>query len=327
MMYDLKNWLRGFATRKQALILTYHSIQKRSLPFTVWSHLSEERFELQIAYLAKHFRCVSLSTLLNEMADGRIQPYTVAITFDDGFLDNVTTAFPILQRYRIPATIFLTTNFVGNSQLLWPEQVSCALTITKKPFLDFAGTRHTIETNDQKSKTYRQLAHVFKNMPPADIPQQLNEMLNQAEVTIEQINSSAWYGHLRAMDWNDAKMLRESGLVEFGAHTITHGCLSALTNADAEHEIRESKHIIESHLGPIDYFAYPYGEGYYTDEHRSMCMRAGYKAVLTTLTQKSISPRTDCYALPRAGIGADTNMETFTYMLHGGVTRADTTAK
>lgn len=124
MLDALKHRIRRFAGRKQALVLTYHSIQKSPLPFSVWHHLAEEHFEAQIAYLAANFRCVSLSALLAQLATGRIEPYSVAITFDDGFRDNASTAFPILLRHQVPATIFLTTEFVGNTQLLcrtiWP---------------------------------------------------------------------------------------------------------------------------------------------------------------------------------------------------------------
>lgn len=318
MLYDFKNRFRGFTARKQALILTYHSIQKKPLPFPIWSHMEAEHFDAQMAYLAHRFRCVSLATLLDEMANGHISPYTVAITFDDGFRDNATTAFPILQRYRIPATIFLTADFIGNSELLWPEKISGAIAITKMPFLDFDGTRHAIGTSEQKANIYRLLTHTFKNIPPADIPQKIADILNRIEVSEHQLNNSQWHGQVGTMDWNEAKALKDSGLIEFGAHTKSHSCLKELSNDHAEQEISESKHIIERHLGPIQYFAYPFGEGYYTNEHRLMAIRAGYRAVFTTDAQR-VSSHTDFYSLPRLGIGCDMTMEAFKYMLHGGV--------
>jgi peptidoglycan/xylan/chitin deacetylase (PgdA/CDA1 family) len=321
MMQILKHRIRGFVTRKQALVLTYHSIQKRPLPFKVWHHLAAENFEAQIAYLASSFRCVPLSTLLAEMASGSIEPYTVAVTFDDGFRDNVTTAFPILQRYQVPATIFLTADFVGHTQLLWPEQLACTLALTTSPDLYFAGMQYKLLGNAQKGVAYGELARLFKAMPPNDIPQQLVRLLGQTNVTARKLHSSTWYHALQAMDWREAQSIVATGLIEIGAHTLTHRRLSMLACVEAEHEIRESKRILEQRIGPVHYFAYPYGESCYLEEHRSMARRAGYRAIFTTHSQ-TVTHTTDPYAIPRMGIGTDMSLDDFRYMLHGGAARA-----
>ncbi len=326
MINALKHRLRGFLARKHALILTYHSIQQQPLPFPVWHHLDAARFEAHIAYLARHFRCVPLSTLLGEMATGRIAPYTVALTFDDGYRDNLTVVLPVLQRFRVPATLFVTTGFVGGTQLLWPEQIACMLALTQVPVLDFADTRYTLADHAQKGSAYRQLARVFKNTPPDDIPAQLARLRQHAGVTTQQLHASAWHQSLQPLSWNEVHTLRDSGLFEFGAHTITHRRLSALPDAEAEREITEPKRILEQQLGPIRYFAYPHGStGDFTDQHRAMAMRAGYTAVFTADSQ-TITSRTDPYAVPRAGLGAEMTQEEFAYLLHGGVARANAAA-
>ena len=318
----LKRRVRGFASRKQALVLTYHSIQKQPLPFRVWCHLAEEKFQAQISYLASNFRCVSLSMLLTEMESGHILPYTVAVTFDDGFRDNVTTALPILQQHQVPATIFLTTDFVGSTQLLWPEQIACLLALTKKPALDFAGMTYNISDNVLKGAVFRQLTGLIKEMKPNDIPQHLDALLNEANVTPQQLRASPWHENLQAMDWCEAREMMGNGLIDIGAHTLSHRRLSGLSSAEAEHEISGSKRVLEQHLGPVHYFAYPYGESHYTDEHRAMAIRAGYRAILTT-DRQTVRPTTDPYAVPRIGIGADVSLDQFAYMLHGGAARAN----
>lgn len=320
MLSALKNKLRGYFVRNRALALTYHSIRKQPLPFSVWTHIAVEQFEEQIAYLASNFRCVSLSKLLTEIEHGKIYPYTVAVTFDDGFRDNVITAFPILQRYSVPATIFLASGFVGSNQPLWPEQVSSILALTKNDLLVFLGKQYSLSNNIQKSVAYSQLTHVFKNLSPAVIPQHIETLRDNAGITQDQLHSSNWYKDLCGMDWSEARQLRDSGLVDFGAHTVSHRCLSALTSAEAEYEICESKRVLEQHLGPISFFAYPYGRPYFNDSHREMGVRAGYRAIFTT-DEHTIEPLTDPYAMPRAGIGADTSFEDFKYMLHGGIAR------
>lgn len=321
MLNSLKHRLRGYLAREQALILTYHSIQTRPLPFQVWQHLDAARFEAQIAYLARRFRCVPISTLLDEMATGEIAPYTVALTFDDGFRNNLTVALPILQRFGVPATLFITTGFVGSTQLLWPEQIACTLALTQAPSLEFLGAQYPLTDNTQKGSAYRQLARVVKNTAPDDIQTQLTALLQCAEVTTEQLSNSRWHEELQALSWNEVQTLRDSGLFEFGAHTLTHRRLSALPSAEAEREICAPKRILEQRLGPIRYFAYPFGGASdSTNEHRAMAVGAGYTAVFTADSQ-TITPRTDPYAIPRAGLGAETTQDAFAYLLHGGAAR------
>jgi peptidoglycan/xylan/chitin deacetylase (PgdA/CDA1 family) len=107
---SLKNVAYGVSRmmmpRSGAVILAYHSIGTNGRPFTV----SPEAFERQMQWL-KGSGCniISLDELTRYRAAGQIPPGTVAITFDDGYEDNCTNAFPVLQRYRIPATIFVTT--------------------------------------------------------------------------------------------------------------------------------------------------------------------------------------------------------------------------
>jgi len=97
---------RMIMPRSGAVILAYHSIGTNRRPFTV----SPEAFERQMQWL-KESGCniISLDELTRYRATGQIPPRTVAITFDDGYEDNCTNAFPVLQRYRVPATIFVTT--------------------------------------------------------------------------------------------------------------------------------------------------------------------------------------------------------------------------
>ncbi len=92
--------------RSGAVILMYHSIAANDRPFTV----VPEAFEKQMRWLKESgFNIVSLDELARYRAAGNIPQKTLAITFDDGYEDNYTNAFPVLQRYGIPAAIFITT--------------------------------------------------------------------------------------------------------------------------------------------------------------------------------------------------------------------------
>lgn len=202
--------------------------------------------------------------------------------------------------------------------------MACTLALTNCMELEFGGAKYKLFDQSQKAATYRQLTRLFKSMPPNDIPQQLAELQEQAKVTPERLRASACHDGLQAMDWNEARTLANSGLVEIGAHTLTHRRLVALPPADADHEIASSKRVLEQRLGPVNYFAYPYGESSYGDEHRAMAMRAGYRAIFTTSSQ-TVTTATDRYAMPRFGIGADMPMNEFAHLLNGGAARANPT--
>lgn len=97
--------------RGRASILMYHSVGENGLFFTVPLH----DFERQLKYLKqKKYSVIKLSELLNKMKQKKDISNCVSLTFDDGYEDNYTNAFPLLKKYSFPATIFLATNFVGS---------------------------------------------------------------------------------------------------------------------------------------------------------------------------------------------------------------------
>jgi peptidoglycan/xylan/chitin deacetylase (PgdA/CDA1 family) len=98
--------------RDAAVVLAYHSISNAQH----WSAVSPEQFEAHIRALKDGgFNVVSLDRLLEYRKAGTIPPKTVCITFDDGYRDNYTTAFPILKEYGFPATIFVITSAIGGT--------------------------------------------------------------------------------------------------------------------------------------------------------------------------------------------------------------------
>lgn len=101
--------------RSGAIILLYHSIGTNDREFTV----SPDSFAMQMGWLRdSEFNIVSLDALARYRTVGKIPHKTLAITFDDGYQDNYTNAFPVLQRYVIPATIFITTGDLRGKKIV-----------------------------------------------------------------------------------------------------------------------------------------------------------------------------------------------------------------
>lgn len=104
--------LDGFAPAlgQRGVILMYHSVSDNGAFFTV----RPDQFERQMRHLkAAGCRVVPLSALVTTLNSGADISGMVALTFDDGYRDNLTHAFPILQRYEMPATIFMATAYIG----------------------------------------------------------------------------------------------------------------------------------------------------------------------------------------------------------------------
>ncbi|MGE5576617.1 MAG: polysaccharide deacetylase family protein [Syntrophothermus sp.] len=188
---------------KRIPVLTYHRITAKPRADYPVPTVLPAVFERQMAYLARHgYRTISPEQLLAYyQGKAGLPDKPVLITFDDGWGDNYTTAFPILRKFGYQATIFLVAGKIGTGQLLnW---------------------------------------------------KQIREMSN--------------YG------------------ITFGAHTMTHPRLSQLEAGQAAWEIAESKRAIEVHLGrPVDFFAYPYGDGAYNEKIRHLVQKAGFKAAFAS---------------------------------------------
>src|SRR5687768_13579492 len=98
----------------QPLILLYHSVQRVHIdPWGV--RVSPRNFNEQMAVLAAHAQPMRLRDLDSALEGGDIPPRSVIVTFDDGYADNLHNARPVLQRYNIPATVFIATGYVGSS--------------------------------------------------------------------------------------------------------------------------------------------------------------------------------------------------------------------
>ncbi len=115
----VKNRLRNLLL-PTAIILTYH----RVADVTEDPHqlaVSPQNFEAQIQYLKENYCAVSLAEIIEHLRNKTLRKNMVAVTFDDGYADNLYQALPILEKYNVPATIFVTSNFVGTSGYPWDE--------------------------------------------------------------------------------------------------------------------------------------------------------------------------------------------------------------
>jgi len=273
--------LRGSWRRRRepsGRILYYHRVNDDRDPF--FPSMPLEVFERQMRHLARNYKVVSLAGLVEHLSSGPPEP-VVAVTFDDGYRDNHDNAFPVLERYAIPATIFLSTGSVDSGEPLWFEVLAAALKTSGREFLDLEADvprRFWMRTADERVRANNELFTILRRLPDDERRQRLHLILQALAppAPLERTNMM--------LTWDQVRYLKQRG-IDFGGHTVTHPYLSRLTDAQVSWQISECKRRIEAELQqPVAHFAYPNGrEEDFSAWNKQLIRDAGYRAAVTTV--------------------------------------------
>jgi len=238
--------VKGFA------VLAFHRVNDDDDPFM--PALPTGVFAARMEHIARHYTVLTLEELVDRVRRGRVPSKALALTFDDGYRDNLTHAAPILARYGLPATIFLTTGCIGTREILWFDRLALALKTTRQPHLRLAdGSVLRLASTVDRLQAVRVVLGRLKGLPDAERRETFEQLLRD-------LGSSPLGDPKRLMlSWDEVEVLRGLGF-SVGAHTVSHPILSRLSPAEARREINESKIAIERALGTRPRaFAYPNG--------------------------------------------------------------------
>jgi len=227
--------------RKRLLVLCYHSVISDDAPRDSRTNIAVTSWQLesQLQILRSHWTPISLAEL-DAVLQGLLElpDFSVFVTFDDGFRNNLTHAAPLLKKYGIPATVFLTSGLIGTTDMVWTQEV--------------AQRQRHLRSDTVKARSTAEL----KRLPNAERLQYIDGLRANSELVI----NSDWQRELYAfLDWDDVRQLRSFGL-DVGAHTVSHPILSSLASDEVRHELSASKAKIEAETGqPCFAMAYPNG--------------------------------------------------------------------
>ncbi len=274
-------------------ILIYHRVAAASDPFL--PALPVAAFERYLIYLRRRFRVLSLTDLLAAAEERRIPGRAIAITFDDGYEDIYRYAFPILRRYGIPATIFLTTGLMDTDAPMWNDAIGTAIRDTSSALLDGVPGCEPLPltTTAQRLHALDRTLKTLKVYPPSERAELTHQIGRTLKVSVDS------GPHL--LRWRQVGEMHSHG-VEFGAHTVSHPILTSISEQQAEVEINESKRCIEARLqSPIKHFAYPNGTPRDFDETtKRLVKNAGFSTAVSTIFGTNTAA-TDRYELRRGG--------------------------
>jgi peptidoglycan/xylan/chitin deacetylase (PgdA/CDA1 family) len=263
--------------------------------------VTPEGFDQQCAYLTKHYNVISLDEMVERLAAGEPQPpRAVALTFDDGYLDNFTQAFPILQRHGLNGTFYVTTNCIDNRELFWIGLLRFVVFTTRVPVLethDPIAFRLPLGDALQRKAAFTKLVVTMKNI---STPKRL--ALLEAVRVAGEIDDLSPLNNIM-MTWDQVREMHDAGMI-FGAHTLTHPNLPNSTFEEAEREIVGSKEALEAEIHTsVRHFSYPNGRGsaHLTDAVKGIVRDAGFDSSTTSVTG-SVRVGDDAFALQRIGI-------------------------
>lgn len=275
---------RRFAGR--ILILAYHGISERPAEDLPWTMVNVGAFERQVAYLKEHYRILPLRQVVESLREHRPLPARIAVvTFDDGYRNNLRLALPVLRRYRAPATVFLTAGHIGGSRLLHFDRLYLSLVGARGVKEYPAGElgRLQLQSDPDRTRSFASAVSVFKRLPAAIRDAHLDRL--EYELPGDETWRKSMAEELRIVTAEEVLALTRDGLIDVGAHTVTHQILANLDRESAAAEIGHSREILERIVQrPVVLFAYPNGQpGDFTPEHQEILRRQGFLGAVTTV--------------------------------------------
>jgi peptidoglycan/xylan/chitin deacetylase (PgdA/CDA1 family) len=243
-----------------AIILTYHSVRNRVEDGAEWigpgiTHAADV-FSRQMELIASRFHPVTLEEIGAFVRDGSALPRrAVAITFDDGFLDNVECAAPILQRFGISAAFYLMVSQIGGDDAPWYSRIRYAFTRTKRTTWRHAGQDRTWELRDESGRVAA-MENAFELCAPLTGNAQCEVLRGiEAELDVERTRPPQRI----MMTWEEAQSLRKAGHI-VGSHTLTHPNVAHVgEDGEMRREVTESKRCMEERMRePVMHFSYPH---------------------------------------------------------------------
>jgi peptidoglycan/xylan/chitin deacetylase (PgdA/CDA1 family) len=282
-MYHLGLWKlrrvfrRAILRKREICFLGLHRVlsddvlsQSKSLRGLI---IRERTFAELLKYLRGSFQILSMAAFLKgSWANTNTLRPVCMLTFDDGWRDNYTTAFPLLAKFDIPATIFLVTNLVENGTRFWVERLidawsnfECRRLITQR--LGFSAQRRKVEEDGGE-----EVVEFLKHMSMAERDRLLDTILTDERACQEGVD--------RNMSWDQVAEMSRNG-IEFGGHTVHHPLLTFEDDDTVLRELRVAKSTIEAKLG-VRARAFCYPNGDWNDRVRKNVVETGYECAFTT---------------------------------------------
>jgi peptidoglycan/xylan/chitin deacetylase (PgdA/CDA1 family) len=289
LLYLAKKWVR----RNGAIVLTFHRVltdaelqQTASLPGMI---VRSGTFSGFLKYASEACEFIDLDCEPEWKPSEKLK---LAVTFDDGWSDNATAAYPLARQYRTPMAIFIVPKKTGVELPFWPERTAAAL------------DRGLSATGQQNANSIEQAIEELKELPADERERRIRQITSAPDgpgssASVDRTSADRASVD-RTMTWEQIAELHAGG-VRFGSHTSTHEILTVVPTAQAEEEIGQSRGLIEQKLNaPCSLFSYPNGDC--SDPVRGLVARAGYKLAFLNQDPGVWTRECDPFLIPRVNV-------------------------
>lgn len=280
----------------RVLTLYYHKVNVLEHDHNLLC-VSPIRFRQQMLHLKRNYHIVRFGEDWNALDSD-----AVAVTFDDGYFDNLEYALPILEELEVPATVFVSTGTLGQDKELWWDELERLVLrghgIPQSFRLadDEFGCEWDTSTWEHRKNAYGALHYLMKNVADPDKRERwlmqlwdwrrLSRMPRKESLTLSP---------------DGCRKLSASGMISIGAHTVSHPSLARLDGKLQEHEIRRSIDALSEITGEkVTLFSYPFGQPGedFDDKAVEICRRCGIAKAAST-ENALWSSETDPHRIPR----------------------------
>ena len=270
----------------RAVILGYHSVVEDPQSYANVIGLgiihSQSAFDWQMEMIARRFHPVTLEDIsLFLKGQKQLPRRAVAVTFDDGFLDNYEIAAPILRRWGIPATFYVTVGCIDRGEAPWFCRLRHAISATRKlEWRDPSGPRVWKLASLEDREAALQFGFDFCSPLTGELQRATIRNIEQ-ELDVAPLDS----GGKLMMSWDHIRKLHQLGQI-IGSHTMTHPNMAHVADEETVRtEFVQSRDVLEKELGaPVFHFSYPHPalRPQYTDRTVAISREAAYRTAVTT---------------------------------------------
>lgn len=299
---------RTLLRRPALLALTYHRIGSAAgceYDAGVYSAHADSFCE-QVDFLRRHYPVLTLDEALAALKrPSGLRTSSILLTFDDGYRDNYSVAFPLLKSMGVQATFFLPTCLVGTNALAWWDQIAYTVRHARRYRFRVAENMQEIDlTRMNADQAIMRILRWFKSDGPARPAALVTAVAAACDGPVRQCAPDPQF-----VSWEEAKEMLEGGMA-LGSHTHSHRLLGRLTPEEQMEDVVQSRDVFRQKLGVAPrVIALPCGSS--SLETPSILARAGYEAAFTTRCGVNLPEVWNFYSLRRIPVDRNTTLPLF----------------
>lgn len=294
--------LERFASRPALAVLVYHRVMRPD----DWPYdrdvieATPELFDEQMAMLKRRHDVAGPDEMVALiLAPKKLTHLRVAITFDDGYVDNYVHAFPILKAHGLGASFFIPTDFVGSKQLPWWDRIAWAVRTTTRSTITLTYPRPTTIALDRRDPVpaIRAILRVFKREEHVVLDTFLAGVEEACDVALPTEAPERQF-----LSWEEAAEMQRAGMA-IGSHTHSHRILGHLSAAEQRTECEQSRALLKRYDLAADCLAYPVGNPRSFSEVTKACVgEAGYRSAFSNYGGLNLPDRMSPFDVKRMGM-------------------------